>query len=173
MPKKDVMGMLEEEGKKEKKKAIKSLQEMEKEKSDANKEQILATVNGFWDMAIKYKKIDDILFLELSDGVDAYFYKIVKLEDLKEICKKVEELDTFYTDFISFEDLKRITDKDYRMLEGKDVDGNKLEMDMENVLLIKFNTAGFDRLKTVGSVRIPKGIRVIKISKGIDKYLNL
>lgn len=171
MNKKDKLDIIEKEDKKEK--VVESLQDIEKKKADKLKEQVKATVEGFWNEAIGYQKIGNVLLLNIREDLEVCWYKKINLIELKNMCDKVKEFDTFFTDFISFDEMKIIVDNDYRMLEGKDVDGNQLEMDMDNVLLIKCKTPGFEKLKTVGAVRIPKDVDIIKEASKNIKYLNL
>ena len=174
MVKKDVMEMLEEDGKKEKKEKKEkpvSIQEKDKAYLDKSKDELLKSMQGFLENSISYLKVGDVLLLKVSEGIELLDYKLVKIKDLEDSIKEGDS--NSFSLFFTLKDLTNIVDSDYRMCEGKDVDGNKLEIDLDQILLVSLYLEGMNRLKLVGSVRVPKGIkRVVKRVGNDEKYLN-
>lgn len=174
MGKKDVMNMLEEENKKEKKEKKEkpiSIQEKDKAYLDKSKDELLKSMQGFLENSLQYLKVGDVLLLKVSEGIELLDYQLVKIKELEENIK--DDDSNAFSLFFKLKDLTRIVDSDYRMCEGKDVDGNDLEIDLEQILLVSLYINGLNRLKIVGSVRVPKGIkRVVKRIGNDEKYLN-
>jgi hypothetical protein len=97
-----------------------------------------------------------------------------EVEDDKNVIHKSQKENIgLIDDLFNVRDLIGVVDGDLRMLEGEDIDGKPFEMDTERVLLVKCLLPGFNRLRLVGTLRIPKGITDIFYNNGNSKYLNV
>lgn len=166
-------------------KNAKSLQDKQRENEEKLQAELKASVEGYFSNMFQYTLVKGILLLDVEQGVTLEHFEIKNIEDIKNMFENEVENDKnvihksqkenigLIDDLFNVRDLIGVVDGDLRMLEGEDIDGKPFEMDTERVLLVKCLLPGFNRLRLVGTLRIPKGITDIFYNNGNSKYLNV
>lgn len=163
-------------------KNAKSLQEKQREGEEKLQAELQESVKHYFSNMFKYLLVKDVLLLKVEEGVVLEHFEIVDVKDIKDRYEKENEdnnvihkakkeniglIDNLFT----IHNLVGLTPRDMRMLEGEDTDGKPFELDTDRVLLVKCVLPGFDRLRLVGTLRIPKGVNDI-VCDYKEKYLN-
>ena len=150
-------------------KNAKSLQEKQREGEEKLQAELQESVKHYFSNMFKYLLVKDVLLLKVEEGVVLEHFEIVDVKDIKDRYEKenIGLIDNLFT----VHNLVGLTDRDMRMLEGEDTDGKPFELDTDRVLLVKCVLPGFDRLRLVGTLRIPKGVNDI-VCDYKEKYLN-
>ena len=164
-------------------KNAKSLQEKQAEEAEKMQAQLDASIGGFLGNLFRYLVVKDNLLIEHVPSLIIDSWKILTVEEIKEIYEKEVENEKgvihkgkkegigMIDDLFTLSELTNILEADKRMEEGKDADGNPLEIDENKVLLVRCTMKDLSRLKLVGTLRVPKGINNV-IWGYSEKYLN-
>ena len=150
-------------------KNAKSLQEKQREGEEKLQAELQESVKHYFSNMFKYLLVKDVLLLKVEEGVVLEHFEIVDVKDIKDRYEKenIGLIDNLFT----IHNLVGLTPRDMRMLEGEDTDGKPFELDTDRVLLVKCVLPGFDRLRLVGTLRIPKGVNDV-VCDYKEKYLN-
>ena len=151
-------------------KNAKSLQQSQNDNNEKLQEELKLSIESYFSNMFKYLLVKDVLLLKVEQGVILEYFEIINIEDIKKIYEENIEDDKniihksqkenigLIDDLFNINVLTGLTEGDMRMLDGENTEGEPFELDTDRVLLVKCRLPGFNRLKLVGTLRIPKGV---------------